>query len=161
MRNRRPCVIILSGIPCSGKSTFALGITNANPEESPITISRDKIRYEMDGSKYKHSSKNEKAVTVRFNNKLYNAADKGKNIIIDNTNCTEKYIDQFLTFFYAKYPNYHICIKFFDISFITALYRNLIRAWKTGKYIPLTVLIRMYKNYNKIKRLRYEHLFYE
>lgn len=155
----RPKLLILSGVPCSGKTTYAVKLMGTDPNY--VVISRDFIRWEMEGPDYKHSSGNEKTVTIRFKNKLISAADREKSIIIDNTNCTEKYLNSFIDLFQNKYPNYEISIKFFDISLIKALVRNFIRAYRTNKYIPFKVLKRMHQNYNRIDKTQYEYFLYE
>lgn len=115
---------------CSGKSTFAKQCG------FPI-ISCDEIRKEI---------KNEKEVWKLF----YKSLNKwDKNICIDNTNCKIEYINSILK---NLNPNitWEVEIKRFDISLWKAHYRNVIRFLKTGKWIPLKVMNRMYKNYKNL-----------
>lgn len=158
---RVPTVLILSGIPCAGKSTYAMSHLSNNRGWDIAWISRDNIRWQMDKSNYQHTKSNEKQVTKEFYKRLVEAADEGRDIIIDNTNCTEKYLNEFINFFDAKYPEYNVAVKFFDISFIKALIRDFIRSWNTDKSIPYKVMWRMYKNYNKINRDKYESYLFE
>lgn len=128
-----PKCIILSGIPCSGKSTFAKKC------EFPV-LSCDEIRLEL---------KNEKLVWERFYREL-NYLDT--NICIDNTNCKQEYINKIKQNL-NKNLTWDIVIKKFDISLQKANYRNIIRFIKTGKWIPIKVLSNMYKNYNKLWKI--------
>jgi len=123
-------LIILSGIPCSGKSTFAKKCG------FPV-ISCDEIRKEI---------KEEKLVWRRFYRELNYL---NTNICIDNTNCKQEYINKIKENL-NKNVNWDIEIKRFDISLWKAHYRNIIRYLKTGKWIPIKVMNSMYKNYNNL-----------
>lgn len=145
-------IIILCGIPCSGKSTF-------RNEEMKKTftrcVSRDDLRAEIFPGKYKFSSDKEDKVTEfeGFRMKSYTNTPSVKRIIIDNTHCKEKYLDNLIT----KYgKNNTIRIKFFYISLWKAHYRNITRFIGTGKWIPIKVINTMYKNFNKINKSKYE-----
>lgn len=141
---------ILVGIPCSGKSTYCKNNNNKNTH----IISRDDIRLDLFSNKYKFSKQNEIRVTNFFDYKVDIAlyADFINTVILDNTHCKEKYIDEII----KKYSKYNIVIKFFDISLYKAHYRNIVRYFKTGKWIPINVMNSMYKNYNKINKKKYE-----
>lgn len=143
---------ILCGIPCSGKSTYANDYYNNN---FVFSISRDDIRESYHfNSPYVYSKQNENKVTEIFN-KYCNCKLNDKNfsiIILDNTHCKEKYIDEII----KQYSNHNIVIKYFDISLFKAHYRNIIRYFKTDKWIPIKVMNQMYKNYNKINKQKYE-----
>ena len=145
-------VIILSGIPCSGKSTLANQLTN-----SSNILSRDAIREELFGENYIHNKHDEEIVTNRFYDQLHYLLTNNKYlpVIIDNTNCKELYIYQLISYI-DTIDKFIIIIKKLDIPLWKALYRNIIRYFKTGKYIPYNVMKNMYKNYKSINWKKYE-----
>lgn len=155
----RKTIRILVGIPCAGKSTYSESIKSSKNKFYMKIISRDKIREEF----YKHENfnnfgryifnyKDEDIITEKYNKELENSYYYDL-LILDNTHCKEKYIDDVI----SKYDKTHtIEVKFFNINIVKAHYRNIIRRLKTGKWIPMKVINTMYKNYNKINRKKYE-----
>ncbi len=162
----RPTVVILSGIPTSGKSTWAeLYSLTSNafyPKDfrNPYILCRDSIRLEKfeKYSDIKFNKKLEDEVTETFNLRLNVAIDLSKNIVIDQTNCSEKYLKALLKRF--ENTNYIVKIKFFDIPLWKAYYRNIKRRIKTGKWIPIKVIKKMKNNYDKINKKDYDHYKY-
>lgn len=130
-------VIILSGIPCSGKSTWA------RKQNLPI-LSCDTIRDEIkEGKKYFFNRVNEDITWSLFY--LY-VSEMDTDFIIDNTNCKNSYIQKIIN---SLNPNYiwDVEIKKFDVPLWKAYYRNIIRYMKTGKFIPLQTIKNFKKNY--------------
>lgn len=146
----KPKIKILSGIPCSGKSTY----TKKYGDKYTI-LSRDSIREILYPSNYKQNGKAEEKVTKVFNNALHTLLMEEKNIIIDNTNVREGYIDSLLNTL-KEYPNYIIEIKFFYIPLYRAKYRNILRYIRTGKWIPIKVMNNMFKNYSNLNQNKYK-----
>ena len=143
---------ILCGPPCAGKSTYS---KERERNKFVTSVSRDVVREECFNKPYIYSRENERKVTNINNIELchYLKDDEISDIIIDNTHCKEGYIDQII----SEYKD--ICvikIKFFNISFIKAHYRNIKRYLQTGKWIPLEVMFHMRKNYNEINQKKYE-----
>ena len=151
---------ILVGIQCSGKSTYCKDkwnlANNSDNIEYPVTLSRDNIRETNQFSQpYVYSKYNEDIVTDIYNAQLRFALRQTLRdvILLDNTHCEEKYIDDII----SKYgKDNKIIVKFFDISLSKAQYRNIIRYFKTGKWIPIRTINQFYKNYNKINKKKYE-----
>lgn len=129
--------IILSGIPCSGKSTWA------KKKGIPI-ISCDIIREDLFGIDYKFTTDNEKVVWNTFYEKIRLFTS---DFIVDNTNCRKIYIDRIKE---CLDKNCSIQIRHFHISLTKAYYRNIKRWILTGKYIPFKVIKNMQKNYKKL-----------
>ncbi len=144
-------IIILCGIPCSGKTTW-----RSEKMKQPFTrcVSRDDIRSETFPGKYVYSSRSEDKVTAIQNARLKMLIihPNVKTIIIDNTHCKEGYLDKLITD-YSK--NNTIKIKFFYVPLWRAHYRNIVRVLMTGKWIPFGVINTMYKNFNKIDKSKY------
>lgn len=148
-----PKIMILSGIPNSGKSTFT-----KQYQDSCSIISRDTIRDVFFSRPYIYTKQNEDKVTKISNHLFDNAVLGQNNIILDNTHCKEKYIDEIL----RNIPEgYTPDIIFFDCPLWKAHVRNIIRYIWRGKWIPIKVMNDMYKNYNKINRQKYEYLLHE
>jgi len=151
-----PTIFILSGIPLSGKSTWAKKYCNYSWHKIKI-ISRDQIRMEVfklkKYSNYKFTKNNEQFVTVIFDIELEKSISKQYDIILDNTHCKEAYIDSVIKKF--EKTNYEIKVLFFDISLTKTFIRNIFRYIKSGKYIPWKVIKEMKKNYQKINKNKY------
>jgi predicted kinase len=142
--------VILVGIPTSGKSTFAKQLES----EGWFVLSRDSLREQIFGKNYKQNRKDEEFITEMYDRLLESAISEKMSIVLDNTHCRDKYIRQAMNYF--KGTKYHVFIKFFEIGFYHALYRNVIRYIKTGKWIPIHVIENMYNNYKKIDQDTYE-----
>lgn len=158
-------LIILSGIPCSGKSTWAEKMKPVLFEKygncPVIVISKDDIRQKIFGKRYKINNQSEKIITDEFYNQLRAAISFQKAIIIlDNTHCKEKFLDDYMTIFREKFMSgkldFHI--KFFDVPLWKAQLRNIWRWVISGKYIPYKMMGILYRNYYRIDRTKYKHL---
>src|SRR5688500_15342033 len=94
-------LIILSGIPCAGKSTWSDRMTEylyLKYDCAPIiVISRDTIREAKYGKNYVFSKEREDEITKEFY-KYLGVVSTFRNavIILDNTHCKESYIDKYL-----------------------------------------------------------------
>lgn len=144
-----PKCIILSGIPCSGKSTFT------SKYKIP-KISCDDIRLELFGKKYKHNNADEAQVWDTFDHLI---SIQTKDFMIDNTNTKKSYINHVIR---SLPKGYTYQIKFFDVPLWKAKFRNILRYISIGKWVPMKVIESMYKNYNKINKKDYaEYLFHE
>ena len=147
-----PEIIIFVGIPNSGKTTFRKKFEHI----SHAILCRDDVRDSL-FKDYRYTKNNEDKVT-RIINADFDILTRFKsNIIIDQTNCKTSYIDEWL----KRIPEgYVVKIKFFDIPLWQAHVRNILRWVKCGKWIPLKIMNQMYKNYQKLDKKKYEHLFY-
>lgn len=134
-----PKCIILSGIPNSGKSTWA-------KNQKLKIISCDKLRLMFNNGKYKYNPELEKRVWDYFYYILNNAEI---DFIVDNTNCKQGYINKIKENLNKKLE-WDVEIKRFDIPLWKAHYRNVIRYLKTGKWIPIKTINNFYKNYNQL-----------
>lgn len=135
-----PKCYILSGIPCSGKSSWA------SKQGIPI-LSCDKIREELWGTPYKFNKKKEDMVWSLFYQRVIM---EYRDFIIDNTNCKQSYINKIKDHLRAEYE---IEIKRFDCSLSKAYIRNVLRYLKCKKWIPFKVIKNMKKNYDKLWKI--------
>lgn len=142
-------------MPCSGKTSYSKLFAKIN--SGTRIISRDTIREKCFGKDYKMSKTSEKYITELFDEMLdlYLSQLKTNYIILDNTHCKEKYIDSIIKIFGDRCD---IIVLFFDVPLYKAIFRNFIRYFKTGKWIPLKVMKTMYKNYNNINKNKYKNL---
>ncbi len=95
----------------------------------------------MDWNKYKFTKGNETLVTELQHHLIKDAAEKGKNIIISDTNLNPKYIDNFKTWPCLK--NYTFNEKVFHVDLLEALERDAKRLSGVG----YKVITSQYKNY--------------
>lgn len=84
-------VIILRGLPASGKSTYAKELVKANPGMYK-RINRDDMREMLDG--YQFSKSNEKFVKKLRDWLIVEALRDGKHVIVDDTNLSQRNINR-------------------------------------------------------------------
>lgn len=91
-------VYVMIGIPGSGKSTYAEQLAKSG---DCVIVSRDTIRAELgfcnEGEKVVLNKHNEEIVTKKFNEKVLDAVEQSKTVIIDNLNTKKKYRDGYKT----------------------------------------------------------------
>lgn len=150
---KKPEIIVLSGIPNSGKSTWVRTQQEVDLYE---VVSRDTIREIYFPAPYIYSKQNEEEVTRIFNSYLNRYVRWGRNIILDNTFCKESYINSFIK---SKPERYTLRVVFFDCPLWKAYIRNVLRWIKTGKFIPFKVIQQMKINYDKIDKKKYNDIF--
>lgn len=86
-------VIILIGLPGSGKSTWAKKYLSNNPDT--IRVNRDDFRLMLKNQQL-CENKVENLITKLQDNSILSALNSGFNVIVDNTNCKLKYIEHTL-----------------------------------------------------------------
>jgi len=130
-------ILILIGIPASGKSTWTKKFLLNNPNY--VKVNRDYFRL-MFRNEQICEPKVEDLISKVLNKTVHSALTKKLNVIIDNTNVKEKYIQQFIDEFkYSADIEYQV----FDISLDKALERDKGRVGEVGE----AVIKRMYKDY--------------
>lgn len=111
-------ILILVGMPASGKSTWAREFVSTN--ENWIRINRDDFRMMLKNSAI-CDPKVESIISDLEFSSIENALYRKMNVIVDNTNLRSKYIQSFVKKF--KYRA-DIDFKLFDISIEEAIERN-------------------------------------
>ncbi len=145
-----PKLFIMCGIPFSGRDEYA----KLYKGEYEI-ISRDACREYIFGPHYNLSPLEEKEVERDFSFKLQKAYLCGIDIIHNSTNCSEWMIDKII----AESPiKYDITVKFFDVPLYKAIWHNILKYFWNGRWIPIIVLFRLQRAYNKINRGKYRDL---
>ena len=130
-------LIMMSGIPGSGKSTWAKNHMKA----SDIYISRDDIRFSMLNETDDYFA-HEDEVIKEFFNRINNALANGYNVIADATHLNKSSRANFL----SKVEGYEgLEIVYMDIPLCTALERNDLRTNRA--FVPRGVIRRMWNQY--------------
>lgn len=133
-------ILILIGIPGSGKSTWAKHFIRKNPDY--VRINRDDFRT-MLHDYTNDTPKMEDLVTKLVSYSVQAALSKKYNVIIDNTNLKVKYIEQFIKDF--KYMA-DISYMVFDVSLQKAIERDKDRDRSVGE----SVIKKMYEDYKNL-----------
>jgi predicted kinase len=148
-----PELIMLVGIPTSGKSTYTKKLKSMPYWENAVVLSTD--NYIEEYAKRVGQTYNEvfddviPDATRELELQLDMAKDKGKNIIYDQTNLTIKARRNKL----RKFPSFYKRIAvYFEVSLEDALERNKHRE---GKFIPEIILKRMHHQF--VVPTLYEH----
>jgi len=148
---KTPFVIVLIGPPLSGKDTWI----RKNFIEKDIeitTISRDDILMEMsDTDDYSDAFNTvpQKEVDAELQRRLLDAADNGKNVIINMTNMTSKRRRHNLDYFGDDFTK--IAVIFPILEWDEYKRRNDKRKSEENKWIPEHVIKRMIGSYQPIR----------
>lgn len=161
-------IILTVGISGSGKSTWVKEFMKKNPDY--LCVNKDSIRLGLTrGTLNQFFDRADYPTLVILVNNMVEeildfAANNGYNIIVDNTNLEEKYINQYIN--HPRCKTYQF--KIFPCSPILAKYRVMDREHKylfnNGEPIdlaPVSYIDTHYENYLKILPIiqqKYEHL---
>ena len=138
----KPELVILIGIPASGKSTWA---NEKVVDPSWVKSGRDDFRYGMKNIGY-CSGKIEGLITKLQYHQISEALAAGFSVIVDNTSVEGKFIDEFI----QKFKNIaDISYKIFYISKNNAISRDLLRK-NTGRMVGESVISRMYDKFTNL-----------
>lgn len=136
MKTKSPFVILLSGIPMSGKSTW---IRENYPDT--LTISRDEIVMEVAGTRdYNLAFKtvNQKTVDKLLVKRITDAATQKVDVIIDMTNVSTKVRAKNLSYFSNDYYKVAVVLPILDSEEYKR--RNEFRSMNENKFIPPFVI---------------------
>lgn len=129
-------IIILKGIPASGKSTYAKQLVKENPEKYK-RVNRDDLRWMLD--EYHFSKDNEKFVKKLRDIIIMEALQAGKSVIVDDTNISQRHhqrINDLAREFFKKTGNkVEVEVKEFEISLEEAVARDEKRENPVGKRV--------------------------
>ena len=94
-QNSNQCMMIVRGLPGSGKSTFAKRWVSQDPENR-VRVSRDDIRYQLYGKYYGLTISQESVVTKVEWGTIKAALSARQSVIIDNQNLKSAYVYPYL-----------------------------------------------------------------
>ena len=129
-----PNLIILVGIPGSGKSTKAKELVS----QGYTHISADRVRAHLYGNANCQGDSDH--VFRVFNDQLNKALLASKNVVVDNTNCKQKYRDRLR--YVGNFYNYAIETWVIDTPLDECIRRNGLRS----RVVPEHILTNMYKS---------------
>lgn len=132
-------VIILKGLPASGKSTVARKLIDGNPGRYK-RVNKDDIRAMLDNGKW--SRDNEKFVLKTRDTLILAALGDGKHVIVDDTNLNPKHEARIRQLVKGKAK---VEVEFFDVPVDECIERDLKRPVSVGE----KVIKKMYNDYLK------------
>jgi predicted kinase len=137
-------ILILRGLPASGKSTFARKLIDEN-KGAWKRLNKDELRAMLDNSQ--HSVANEKFIERMRDMMLIEALKEGKYVVIDDTNLSDRPIERIRQVVekYKKETNQEVKIEFktMETSLEECLARDEVREKKVGR----DVIVRMYNDH--------------
>lgn len=139
-------VTVTSGLPASGKTTWAKAEIIANPGMYK-RINKDDLRAMLDSGKY--SKSNEDFILSTRNTLIEKALLDGKHVIIDDTNLSPKHLNV-IKDLVAKFNKKHkdsvqVIEKIFNVDLETCVKRDSERANPVGR----AVITKMYNDFVK------------
>lgn len=134
-------ILILQGIPASGKSTWARNFIKNNSEQW-IIVNRDSIRDSL-GNYW--IPKRESLVTDIEIFSIRKGIEHGFNVIVDATNFNPKTVRTFQSL--ATEIGAEVSFKKFETSLKVSLWRDFWRGLCGGRKVGKVVIKRFYKQY--------------
>ena len=131
-------IIMLKGLPASGKSTWAKEKINEN--SNYIRINKDDIRESITG---KWTSKKEKIVISIRNSLIKTGISLGKNVIIDDTNLNPKHEQSLKTLAQELGVEFEVNDSFLKVPVEECVERDI----KRDKSVGYKVIYKMYYDY--------------
>jgi len=136
-------LLILSGLPASGKSSHAKELLNKEPNKWK-RVNKDDLRLMLDDEKWGHD--NEKFVLKMRDIMTVSALKNGYNVIIDDTNLHPKHkqrMEQLIREYKDIVGEVEIEEKFLDVPVNECIKRDLARPNSVGQ----AVILDMYNKY--------------
>lgn len=137
-------VLLLRGLPASGKSTIAKKLVEENPGMYK-RLNKDDLRAMLDNSA--HSNANEKFVERMRDFMLVEALKEGKHVIIDDTNLSPRPVERITqtvqNYIKETRDQVRIEIREIETSLEECLARDAVREASVGK----KVIMRLYKQH--------------
>ncbi len=124
-------IILLRGLPGSGKSTWARNLIRQNPEQYK-RVNKDDLRMMIDDDMW--TSNNEKFILHIRNVIIAEALKSGKDVIVDDTNLHPKH-EKYLRKVAVTYGAVLESKDFFDINVDECIMRDSKRAKPVGEKI--------------------------
>lgn len=139
-------LIILVGVPGSGKSTYAATYVAENP--SAVIVGRDKLRELLFGyteaTVHAHYQSDrfrerEEIITQFQHSAITLALQSGMTVIVDDTNCNYDRLKSLVDL----YTGYEVSVQFFDTPLDECLRRNEQRS----RVVPATTIAKYYESF--------------
>lgn len=134
----QPQLMVLQGLPASGKTTHARELVE---QGNWVRVNKDDLRKMMDNGDY--SKSNEKRVLRIRDQIIIDALANGKNVVVDDTNLAPYHIERFQEL--AQKHGAKLHFRFFDTDVEECIRRNAQRE----DAVPTSVIWDMYQRYIK------------
>ena len=131
-------IVLLKGLPASGKSTYARELVDKHPGQYK-RVNKDDLRTMLDNNRW--SKHNEKLVISVRDSIIIQALKDGHSVVVDDTNFDPKHESRMREI--AEQFNADVEVKFFDIPLDECIRRDKIRQNPCGE----EVIVRMYNRY--------------
>ena len=135
--NKKPKLLLLKGLPASGKTTYAETLV----DDGWLRVNKDDLRAMLNNGKW--SKSNEGFVLSLRDEIIIRGLVSGKNVVVDDTNLDPKHAIQLRSIaedFDADFEE-----KFFDVPLEVCVSRNEARY----DSVPTEVILNMYERYVK------------
>ncbi len=140
-----PKILLLKGLPASGKSTYAKGLA----DNGWIRVNKDELRSMLNNGKCNRV--NEKLVLAIRNNTIIEAINSNRSVVVDDTNLAPVHRNVISDI--AKKLGATFETKFFDAPVDECIKRDLAREKSVGR----DVILKMYNRYLKPAPVVYEY----
>lgn len=130
-------MVILSGLPAAGKSTWAKGWRDVAPDQRAI-VGRDQIRLEVFGCFRGLTELQEETVTEIELSRVVRALVEGKSVVIDDTNLEEAHLAQWIALAVRLGVQFEIVT--IDTPLDECLVRNRERGAAGGRFVPEEII---------------------
>ena len=138
---------ILRGVSGSGKSTWASAAQReATTQNTPVIVSRDRIRMCLFTTE---AWLDEALITKVSHNMVFEALKAGRDVIVDDTNTSQQYVNAFIGVANGLHAEYEVVTL--DVPLAIALKRNALRAKTGGRSVPEDVIGKQYMRLHGIK----------
>lgn len=137
----KPMLMILQGLPASGKTTHARQLVE---QGNWIRVNKDDLRKMMDNGV--HSKANEGRVLRIRDQIVIDALAKGKNVVVDDTNFNKFHVETLYALGTKMGAEVHL--RFIDTPLETCLKRNATRPEE--ERVPSNVIQEMHDEYLKV-----------
>ena len=138
-------LLMLRGLPASGKTTFAEEISRNGRF---VRVNKDDIR---EGQFPNYKPRDEREVVRIEDRMIEEALSEGKSVVVDDTNLNPIHERRLRNLAEAHAAELHI--KDFDVPLEECIQRNI----KRGMKVPTSAIVEMYNKYiNKPKKVEYD-----
>jgi len=153
--SKKQHIIIVTGAPGSGKSTWAKNYESTHNDV--IYLSSDEMRAKF-GTGEEDQSVSAKAFAY-LKDKTNTLLSSGCNVLIDATNMSRKARKDFIDIA-KKYPNVERISVVFEVSKQELLKRNKERGMSGGRNVPEWVIDKMIKNYQRPDNSEFDKIIF-
>jgi len=135
MRVKNPKILMLKGLPASGKSTHARELV----DQGYVRVNKDDLRAMLHNSKYSKGNENE---VLKLRDEVIRLAVRdGKNVVVDDTNFEQKHYNRLTELAQELDANFEVL--FIDTPLEECIKRNEQRANK----VPISVITKMHNRH--------------